>query len=284
MAAEGHWERVRGGDWKWVAGNPYMFYGYSYETITDRSKTPDGKGVIEPPKPPVNTTAKPTPHGGYWVLFGKPKRWQWQNTTNPVTITAPLSGASYEQLTNPKNDPDGNPNVNYNQPKFPDGTDNPYYVAPDVNAPKLTVQDGWPPDLTGNVPPPPEGSQPKSGPPPSHKAWSIDGASLRSGEQTIITAATDATTEYTNLVNHVASTKGWIFSAHDPKDLEVKSGRTTVSYDPNLSTTRDLSSASDNLLLNVADAITSAGAFVEGLNAAGQLYSKADLDSFVPEN
>lgn len=282
---EGKWIKNAAGQWEWKPANG------NWLSFTTEELQKYGRGPLtNPDHPPteekpvvVNTTAKPTPYGGYWQLYGKPKRWMWVNTTQPVTIV-PVAGASYEDMVNPKQDPDGNPNTRYSGEKFPDGTDNPNYIPPDVNAPSVTVQDGWPPSLEGKVPQPEEGSTPPpAGPPPSHPAYWVDGSSIRECEEDILTAAKAAVDEYESLKNYVADTKWWIFSAGDRGDLTTQSGHHTVTFDPNLATTRQLSAASDNLLLNTADAIHSAGAYIEALNAAGQLYSRADLDSFTPE-
>lgn len=244
--------------------------------------------------------------GGYWFRTRNGGgAWTWMNTNEPVNVMglASSTGFTYEELTNPDHPPGkggptydkdgkptgGNPQYtgeylqgDYDGDGKPDK--NPYWVAPDVNAPKVGVADGWPKDLTGDVPPPPpnNGSS-EAKPPPSHPAYSVDGSAILAAEQSILTPAGDAATTYNELVSYVASTKGWIFSAPSPEDLQVQSGHTTVNYDPNLATTKQLSSASDNLLLNVADAIHAAGAYVEAINAAGQMYSKADQNSFVPE-
>jgi hypothetical protein len=311
MADYGYWQPHKGGGWEWHSGTNlprgWGQWGYGSDTLKDHSKTPDGSTPQDIPPPPVNTTAKPTPHNGYWAPTRGGGQFTWMNTTQPVTVLVPGS-YTYEQMTNPDVKPlhegDGPPvdkdgkatkNSNpqytgeflagdYNGDGKPDR--NPYYVAPDVNAPKLTVQGGWPPDLDGTVPPPdPNAKKPEPGsPPPSHPAWYVDGSTIRTLESDIVSSATTAANEYQSLVNYVASTKWWIFSAGSPEALQVKSGHQTVTYDPNLKTTKDLSSASDNLLLNVADAIHSAGTFVEALNAAGQLYAHADLESFTPES
>jgi hypothetical protein len=288
----GYWRRVQGG-WGWIktGSSPASFTvpgGYSEAQITNPEVTPDGKpNPSAHPAPPPPNTNKPAPYGGYWAP-SHGGGWSWVPTGDTPMPPHSTSGVSWEDLTNPKHPPGSSPaNPNFTRdPTYPDGSPNPYYIATDVNAPTLTVQPGWPPDLTGDVPPPPDSSNGdnKPHPPPSHPEWTMDGSSLVAGEKAILSSAGIATTEYESLVSYVASTKWWIFSAPSADALNVTTRAGTVVYDPNLATTRQLSAASDNLLLNTADAIKAAAAYVEAVNRAGQLYSRADLDSFVPES
>jgi hypothetical protein len=55
-----------------------------------------------------------------------------------------------------------------------------------------------------------------------------------------------------------------------------------LTEDPHSDWTQQWTAAIDNVLLAAADAITLAGSYLDAVNNAGQFYTRADKDSFMP--
>jgi hypothetical protein len=166
-------------------------------------------------------------------------------------------------------------------------------VPPDVNPPDLGQPWGnWGPSITGNPRGVKDGNPTTVSSPPSHPAYLVAPGSIAyAGTQILISTQQNINT-YNDLKSTVADTKGWIFWAPN-SDPHTNGGVQTMGHgmytppqpikDPHPEVTAQISSIEDNLLLEIADAITLAGQFVDVLNNSAQFYTQADKSSVLPE-
>ncbi|GAA5193304.1 hypothetical protein GCM10023322_55010 [Rugosimonospora acidiphila] len=166
-------------------------------------------------------------------------------------------------------------------------------VPPDVTPPDLNQPWGlWGPSITGN----PRGTNSDGNTtpvsqPPTHPAYVVSPGSIGYGATQILISTEQNIGVYNDLKSTVADTKAWIFWA--PNSNPQRTGGTgSHAYgikntgpipDPDPELTAQLSAIEDNLLLEIADAITLAGQFVDVLNNAAQFYTQADKSSVLPE-
>ncbi len=193
-------------------------------------------------------------------------------------------------------------------------------IPPDVNPPDLRQVWGdhgggdYGPLMDGTVrlpPPDPQATQETSPPtgPPNVRPYRVSPFSIAGVVSRILKETETCVYSYNSMKDYVNSTKWWIFDVHDPDVLTKpvteptdsagavggnhdpsnhdpgEAGHTTTHdpIDPHPGWTKDGTAISDNLLLQVADAIELAGQYAFALNNAGQIYVKADKDSALPD-
>jgi hypothetical protein len=166
-------------------------------------------------------------------------------------------------------------------------------VPPDVTPPDVEQPWGlWGPSITGN----PRGTDGNGdttqvSQPPNHPAYLVSPGSIGYAGTEILIGTEQNIGVYDDLKSTVANTKGWIFWAPN-SDPQRTGGTGSHAYghknsgpipDPDPEMTAKLGAIEDNLLLEIADAITLAGQFVDVLNNAAQFYTQADKASPLPE-
>jgi hypothetical protein len=165
-------------------------------------------------------------------------------------------------------------------------------IPPDVTPPTLAQPwgltgphiDGHPRHMTD-----PPADAPKADRPPSHPAYVVAPGSIYAATGQLLANTQEQISGYDALKAHVESTKGWIFWAGGPQVPDaIIPGPWEVADPPRFrdehpADTAKVVAIQDNLLMQVADVITLAGAFVEVLNNAAQFYTWADKNSVPPQ-
>jgi hypothetical protein len=240
----GAWTQKPDGSWTWVPGatpDPNLVKQYGNGALTDVRRDPNGN---------LN-------HGA-WVRNGR-RGWAWIWNADPDPNLVKKYGK--DKLTNPNQDPAG-----AQGPGDPNNWEHP--LPPDVVPP--TVADIWggvAPDVTGQLPPPPDGSPGAVDKPPSHRAYLVSPGSIRNAENTLL-ARTDAQiSQYNDLKAYVEQTRSQ-----------------NIYYDDSGVTEGQLSTTQDRLLQNIADAVELYGQYISMLNYAAQNYAHADVGSFIWES
>lgn len=180
----------------------------------------------------------------------------------------------------------------------------------------------WNPDtphMTGDpryLRQPGEGETPPDAPDPSVAAYTVSPGSLRAASDAILADAGAAVTQYETVRAYIAANSHWVFTAanpnaFDPYEIPIypvadipqygdhgrrwQSGRTrnidpdtlpTMTWqqgDRNPEWTAAFTDASNALLNGVAAVVTLAGQYLDMINNAGQFYTMADENSFMPE-
>jgi hypothetical protein len=149
----------------------------------------------------------------------------------------------------------------------------------------------WGPPMSGN----PRGLQPADpnapplNSPPVVNNYVVSPGSIEGATSTILMQTQHSVDTYTSLKDYINSTKSWIFDMNNadvinqPQATGSNGGHFSHPHtDPHPEWTKQMTAVSDNLLLQVADAIELAGNYTDALNNAGQFYVKADKDSVLP--
>lgn len=165
-------------------------------------------------------------------------------------------------------------------------------IPADVTPPSLTQQwHMWGPPMDGNPRglQPADASAPPVSTPPTVSAYVVSPGSIEGATSQILMRTENLVNSYTSLKDYINSTKSWIFDVNNsdvmnqPQATGSHGGHFSHPHiDPHPEWTQQMSAVSDNLLLQVADAVELAGQFVDALNNAGQFYTKADKDSDLP--
>jgi len=187
-------------------------------------------------------------HGGGWA-------WTWGAKPDPNLAKT----YGNDKLTNPNQTPGGAPG-----PGDPNG-DQP--LPPDVVPPTLKDIWGVAPEVTGQIPPLPGGSQPPASQPPSHSPYRVSPGSIRNAETTLL-ARTDAQiSQYDELKAYVGQARS--------QNIYSSDGGVTEGQ---------LSTKQDRLLQNIGDAVELYSQYINMLNYAAQNYAHADISSFFWES
>jgi hypothetical protein len=249
-------------------------------------------------------TSIQTTYGGYWTWQPKMNQWadgNWvwvdASSISPASIDYPKNGFPFTgnaaPFLDPTHTPDGTDigrnNNNYDGQYWPGGTDdshlNSNYIPPDAFLPGLGLAPGAAPHITGDPPGPPGNGD--AGLPPSFPKYRVAPGSLRDAELGIDDAGAAVAAQYTFLANLLTASKGiTVFYApmggyQDPVLNGLQPNE--PSTDPNPHLDEQLKMVGDNLAKNTADVTRLAGQFGAALNTAGQIYAKADLDSFISD-
>ena len=165
-------------------------------------------------------------------------------------------------------------------------------IPPDVTPPTITQTWLLGPPMDGNLDLP-KGPRfghdvPSRGPtePPVVPAFKVSPGSIEAGTWQMLVHTREVTETYESLKNYITSTKSWIYSVPDDHTIgEEWGGKAYPQHldDPHPDWTQQMSAVSDNILLQVADSVETAGEFIRALNTAGQFYTKADKDSDLPD-
>jgi hypothetical protein len=168
----------------------------------------------------------------------------------------------------------------------------------DVTPPSLTQVWTSPPLMNGDIPT--HGRVPRPGegpgpvilpqPPPAVQPYEVEPGSIVTTNSLILAHTQNLIGSYESLRTYLNGVKSWIFDVSDPNyvgSMECGDSSDPGCYpykveDPHPEWTQEFTAISDNLLLQVADVVELAGQYVSALNYAGQLYTKADKDSFLP--
>jgi hypothetical protein len=171
---------------------------------------------------------------------------------------------------------------------------------PDVTPPDLTqAWDTYGPAPTGhprNLGGGPGASGPELTGPPEVRAYMVSPGSVVAATHPILGHTQAAVADYEAIKSYTAEVNSWIYLQRGPEvagwqDSSGGGWGDPIAVYPHVKSdyenqwaaaVKDVAAASDNLLLQVADAITLAGHFVDAVNNAAQFYSKADQDSFLP--
>ncbi len=248
----GAWTQKPDGSWTWVPGatpDPNLVKQYGNGALTDIRRDPNGN---------LNHGAWGRNGRGGWA-------WVWNADPDPSLVKQ----YGYDKLTNPKVDPGGHGWAGRPGPGDPNSSDHP--LPPDVVPP--TIKDIWgvAPEVTGQIPPPPDGSQKPVSEPPSHSAYRVSPGSIRNAETTLL-ARTDAQiSQYNDLKAYAEQTRSQnIYYTDDAGDAVM--------------TEMQLSNTQDRLLQNIGDAVELYGQYINMLNYAAQNYAHADIGSFLWES
>ncbi|MFG2041282.1 hypothetical protein [Dactylosporangium sp. NPDC048998] len=165
-------------------------------------------------------------------------------------------------------------------------------VPPDVTPP--TLGQTWelfgpPMDGTLHLPSGPRFGHavPPRGPkePPVVPNYVVSPGSIEGATSQILNRTHEVTESYNSLKDYISGTKSWIYSVPDDHTIGEQWGSKVNPQhldDPHPDWTQQMSAVSDNVLLQVADAVEMTGEFVRALNNAGQFYTRADKDSDLP--
>ena len=223
------------GQWKWdPQGTPNrnLVDQYGDGAITDVRQDPGGT---------LNYGAWTPVRGGGW-------QWTWGAKPNPNLVDDWGEGA----LTDPGRTPHGGGGTALPPP--------PDVVPPDV----VDSWGGVAPSVTGELPPPPDGSSQTVSQPPSHPAYAVSPGSIRNAENVLLGQIDAEISQYNDL------------------RAFVESASSSNIYTDG-ATRFQLLNAQHNLLMSIGDALQLAGQFVSMLNYSAQNYAHADIGSFVPE-
>lgn len=287
--------RTKEFSWVYTTGppSPTDIGKYGEDALYNPAQSPDGEPagdrVGTPPAPVADNGTDVSKYHGYWARYrGGGGVWQWE------TVTGDWIGYKLgPEYLDPTKTPDGTVlfdaegnainggNPRYQGQYLPNGKPNPYYIPPNVDAPAVAVKTGWPRDFTGS---PLQASTSGNGEQkvPSHSAFSIHLANLRTAETNILTSVKTRITEYDAVKNQFAGDKYWIFTVNNADVLHPYERGKTYNVDPHPGLTSQMTRIGDNLLMAVGDVLKVAGDLTMALDTAGQLYSKADIESTFP--
>ncbi len=148
---------------------------------------------------------------------------------------------------------------------------------------------GLQPNTDPNATPPPD---------PGVDFFQVDPGSLGTASLLMLASANVATESYDAARDYLNANKSWMFSVASEEDLTTTDYKDYHGYaneadhsstggeeptDPHPDWTQEWTAAVNNVLLAAADAIRLAGGYLDAINNAGQFYTKADKDSFMPE-
>lgn len=236
MQQDGSWQQDSNGNWSWnpdAPPDPGLVNQWGYQAITDIRQDPLGN----------RNHGSWSPDRGGW-------HWTWGTTPDPDL----LHSYNQDELTDPDHLPGhGHPDTDAN-----------HVPPPDVQPPTVTDEwNGTPPDITGDVPPPPGGNGPQITTPPVHQPFKVAPGSIREAETTVLSNIDIVLPDYDTLKGKVEDSRSsFVYMQRDREEF--------------LNT-------QDRILLQIGDTLELAGQFVQALNYAAQMYAKADIDSFVPQ-
>jgi hypothetical protein len=126
--------------------------------------------------------------------------------------------------------------------------------------------------------------------PPIVAAYTVSPGSIRNGTAPALGQSQRLVDTYENLKNYINDTKSWIFSVGNANTIgnlywqPGEGGGVTASpiNDPHPDLTDSWTAVSDNLLLQVADAVELGGQYIDAVHTAGEIYTSADMHSEPP--
>ncbi len=210
---------------------------------------------------------------GHWIKEGS--SWEWSETGD-----APPGGEwgySYDALTSPYATP----------PRYQPLPDAPA----DVEIPAFSFQDSWISNLNGILPPSevppstPEGDHP----PPDNPPFRILLSTIRDAEAWIkipLQDAIEGPDGWEELRAYINRVKHWIFYRPEhvggTGQMEHSYPTPATRHAPPSQEALEAVSGLDNLMLAGGQTLMTVGAFLDLLDTAGQIYVKADQNSFFP--
>jgi hypothetical protein len=233
--------------------------------------------------------------GGYWAWTTTQDKpgWAWFNYSpdwptwkgmdaSMLTFPGHPFNGNPDSYFNPAVTPDGNKvdNPGFIGPKWPgpdgkpDGADNKNYVPKDVPIPGLQATPGAAPVIDGHPWTGQSSGDPNPNMPGDVEAFRVHPGTLREAE-IAINASADA-----------------VVGAHNTLKPKLDEARGEFAFFTGLKGTLNpdthwlnlqLVNGGDILAKSVADTVRLVGEFTASLNNAGQLYAKADRDSFLTD-
>jgi len=128
--------------------------------------------------------------------------------------------------------------------------------------------------------------------PPIVSAYTVSPGSIRNGTAAALGQSQHLVDTYENLKTYINDNKSWIFSVGNDQTIgsfQFEPGSDDSGgvsgypiNDPHPNETEYWSAVSDNLLLQVADAVELGGQYIDALSTAGEIYTYADYQSEPP--